>query len=120
MEHLKLKPVINISIAGAPQAETVRYSPVLKIALKEKNASDSDAVELNMDYSLFLLVIKMGTGYYPTAHDRNLHADFDNFIKKLSESGDMGSIINIQDKDSDTNYIFEYDAFGKYTFKVDQ
>lgn len=120
LEHLKLKPVINISIAGAPQAETVRYSPVLKIALKEKNASDSDAVELNMDYSLFLLVIKMGTGYYPTAHDRNLHADFDNFIKKLSESGDMGSIINIQDKDSDTNYIFEYDAFGKYTFKVDQ
>lgn len=124
LENLKLDPAIKSLSNNDPKTSLDRYSPTLKIRFKKTNNNSSDSSndeELSMDYSLFSLMLNMNKGYYPTAHDKNIHANFDKFVNELTKLGNESKKIIIEEKKSDDEIhkaVFEHNEFG-YSFKVD-
>lgn len=95
----------------------VRYSPTLDIRIKKKGTNESES--LDMDFSLFQLMLHMDEGYYPSAHDKNTHTDFNSFVQRLCNKGDKSSRIIIKDRDDGINWVFEHNGFS-YEFKAEK
>jgi DNA phosphorothioation-dependent restriction protein DptF len=116
----------RLKLEGAPSKSNkqlfqpvVRYVPYVIIKLKNENQSDnSDVAKLDMDYSLFKLLLSMKDGYMPTAHDKNTHTDFDSYVCQLIKLGSKTKKVIIRDKKTNCDMSFSIDNFGEYEFKV--
>lgn len=113
LERLHIKPKI-VSIDAQDNVEIQRFSPSLKLRFSKDPDLEESYVEIDIDYSLFEIIMAMKEGYRPTWQDKNLHTDFVNFIQKIIDLGEKNSSIIILPKNGESTqkYIFSEDDFG--------
>lgn len=118
LEQLQLKFVVNRH-ASINTGLIQRFSPSLILRFQKENSVDGEIAELNVDFALYELISDMKDGYRPTVQDKNRHADFVSFVRRLIEFGNKTKRIVLIPKESDKTYkiIFEDTDFG-YEFKV--
>ncbi len=119
LEQLDFKHSLNQTVAKADE-QIDRFIPMLKLYFKKVGESDRNRVEINIDYSLYELILDMKEGYRPTIQDKNIHTEFSNVVKKLEELGNKSEKITILPKGYDkiSKIVFEYNGFN-YEFKVE-
>lgn len=108
----KSEPIINEELA--------HFSNLLKLKYKKENGKDEEYVNINIDYSLYLMLYSMSEGYRPTIQDKNRHADFESSIQKIIEYGNKYSRVILVPKYSNQKYnkiVFEETDFD-FEFKV--
>jgi DNA phosphorothioation-dependent restriction protein DptF len=118
LEQLCLSPKLINNDDAINCDELTHFS--LSLNLRYENTKNKRKYEkMNIDYSLFKIILAMSGGYKPTIHDKNLHADFVGFVEKLIEFGDKENMISIiqKNRDSKEKFSFEHSQFG-YEFKV--
>ena len=113
LEQLSFKPDV---LTGNSRDEYYRFSPT--ISVRFRNEADTKNVEMNLDYSLYKLIMEMKKGYRPTAQDRNTHTEFVSNIRALTDFGSKKNKILIASKNPNSNkrYVFEESDFG-FEFK---
>ncbi len=118
LEQLSLQPYLP-TIATNDADEIQRFSPTLKIGFGKEDGQREDAKFIGIDFSMYELISDMKNGYRPTVQDKNYHADFVSYIKKLIEFGNKGKRISIVSKNGESQQKAEFSrtAFG-YKFKV--
>jgi DNA phosphorothioation-dependent restriction protein DptF len=118
LEQLSLEGVHTKQNENPPKS-IIRYAPYIMIQLKNSNQSDDQKnAKLNMDYSLFKLIVFMNDDYMPTAHDRNIHKNFDSYVQQLIKLGNKDKKVIIYDKVKNCYMSFSVDRFEQYDFKV--
>lgn len=70
------------------EEELQRFVPELRVGFEVKN---QQPIFLNIDFSLYKLLIKLNNGYIHTASDRNNHADFISFVKRILKTGNANN-----------------------------
>ncbi|WP_339197350.1 DNA phosphorothioation-dependent restriction protein DptF [Paenibacillus sp. FSL P4-0176] len=98
LQKLEIEPALE---RVEPRAEEilVKFLPMLTIAFRPKGGSP---VEIDIDYSLYSLLIRIKNGYRPNKKDKFQYIKFVEFIDQLSSNGN--------DKNE---LIFESKKFGK-------
>ena len=119
LEQLDFKHSLNQTIAKTDE-QIDRFTPILKLYFKKVGENDINRVEINVDYSLYELILDMKEGYRPTIQDKNIHTEFSNVVKKLEELGNKSEKITILPKGYDkiSKIVFEYNGFN-YEFRVE-
>ncbi len=118
LEQLSLQPYLpNMLVCDTNEIQ--RFSPVLKIGFGKEDGDSESAKYIGIDFSMYELISDMKNGYRPTVQDKNYHADFVSYIKKLIEFGNKGKRISIVSKNGELRQKAEFSktAFG-YKFKV--
>ena len=109
------------NVEGNHKTEDViyRFSPELRIKIKNQFGSAESGIETSIDYSLYRLICDMENGYKPNVKDKNLHTDFISYVKKITELGLKSKKVIIQTKGGEktVRYSFE-EAYGGYKFRV--
>lgn len=75
-----------------------------------------EIVSLDIDYSLYEILCRLGSGYIQTADDRNNHADFISFISRMLQNGKMRESVTIV-SEKGIKAVVSKTAFG-FKFKV--
>lgn len=118
VEQIALQPCIY-GKEVVNEVDLKRFSPNIKLRFENSANVSAGSAEIVMDYALFELISNMEKGYRPTVQDKNHHADFDSFVRKVTELGNKKTRVMIVSRNNDNEkYVFEKDPFGKYTFKV--
>lgn len=119
LQKLEIKPLINKDLVKRSEKELTKFFIKIPAAFTLKNADGSAAVEL--DFSLYRLVTKIGEGYRPNKNDKLQFINFVDFINKLSELGNGHEEIILEEVHSATKKKFSlsYDStFENYKFTV--
>ncbi|WP_193726670.1 DNA phosphorothioation-dependent restriction protein DptF [Paenibacillus guangzhouensis] len=119
LQKLEIQPLINKDVASCSENQLSKFLLKIPVAFKVKNSVGSAAVEL--DYSLYKLVTKIGEGYRPNKNDKLQFINFVDFINKLSELGNGREEIIFEEvhSASKSRYSLSYDnIFENYTFTV--
>lgn len=93
--------------------ELQKFVPVIEASFL---ADSGDIIKLDIDYSLYEILYRLGKGYIQTADDRNNHADFISFICKMLQNGKMKESVTIL-SEKGAKAIISKTAFG-FKFKV--
>lgn len=67
------------------EGELSKFTNYITVEFVDENSDEP--IPLVIDYNLYDLIMKLNNGYIQTSEDRNNHADFLTFIKKLKNSG---------------------------------
>ncbi|HFL3758357.1 TPA: hypothetical protein ACG3RL_004310, partial [Clostridioides difficile] len=67
LQKLEIQPFINKDLVRSSEKQLSKFLLKIPIAFKVKNSDGSAAVEL--DYSLYKLITKIGEGYRPNKND---------------------------------------------------
>lgn len=119
LQKLEIQPFINKDLVRSSEKQLSKFLLKIPIAFKVKNSDGSAAVEL--DYSLYKLITKIGEGYRPNKNDKLQFINFVDFINKLSELGNGHEEIIFEEihSTSKKRYSLSYDnTFENYTFTV--
>ena len=87
--------------------------------LQYKDGDDDTVYKIDIDYSLYKLLVAVNNGYRPNKKDKNHFIKFIEFINKLQESGSQNKELIITEKNMDNNrkYKLEFDnEFETYRF----
>jgi DNA phosphorothioation-dependent restriction protein DptF len=114
-ENIDFEPYIEDCPTHQNVDELHRFLPF--ITVKYENKKTGDIIALDIDFSLYELIYKLGAGYIQTADDRNNHADFISFIQKILKTGSADKEITLVTEDN-RRAIIERTKFGVYKFKV--
>lgn len=115
-EDLELKVDIS-NLPKSMESELKKFITVLK--LKYKSEHLEKAYEIDIDFSLYKLLIQVINGYRPNKKDKNHFIKFIEFINKLEETGSQDEKLIFTEKNRDVNrkYKLEYDnEFEFYKF----
>ena len=105
--------VCDIECSGNPVDEDLnKFANDIEIKYKD---SKNEAITLVIDYDLYKLIMKLNKGYVHTSEDRNSHADFLTFIKKIKNSGNADKKIIVTAPDG-TKVTFKKTNYG-YSYK---
>ena len=91
-EEVELRPSIDHLPTARIDSELHRFMPFLKVVFKDPVC---DGIELDIDYSLYILLHKLSKGYIQTANDRNNHADFISFVRNALRTGSLNNKIYV-------------------------
>ncbi|MDQ6423054.1 DNA phosphorothioation-dependent restriction protein DptF [Paenibacillus sp. LHD-117] len=119
LQRLEIQPLINKEMVKRSEKELSRFLIKIPVAFKLKNTDGSVAVEL--DFSLYRLVTKIGEGYRPNKNDKLQFINFVDFINKLSELGNGHEEIIVEEVQtaSKKKFSLSYDnTFENYKFMV--
>lgn len=86
------------------------------IVVKFENENSDELISLVIDFSLYQLIKKLSNGYVQTSEDRNNHADFLTFIKKIKNAGSEPHKVIIKGPNGD-KIVFRKKSLG-YTYKI--
>lgn len=118
LEDLELNqaPAIN----DEEKHDLDRFKPYINISFGIEG--HDEAIEtVSIDYLLFKLIKNVGKGYRPTVKDKNYHAEFAGFVKKLSDQGKQNKQVTIRKKgNKDLKYSFSSKPGNKFEFEVDK
>ena len=118
VEQISLEPCVY-GLSEMQQDEIHRFFPSIKLRFYNSSNAGAGSEEIVIDYSLFELMSDMEEGYRPTVQDKNHLADFDSFVRRITDLGNKKTKVTIIAKNNTSEkYLFEKDPFGKYTFKV--
>jgi len=119
LQKLEIQPFINKEMVKNSNKELSKFLLKIPVAFKIKNDDCSATVEL--DFSLYRLVTKIGEGYRPNKNDKLQFINFVDFINKLSELGNRHEEIMFEEIHSvnKKKYSLSYDStFEHYKFTV--
>lgn len=107
----------------------LRYSPGIFEPIEELSnrfktsikvyfsVSQSDNVELDVDYPLYSAICKLNKGYKPNKAEKENLLLFDEFINDLISKTSTDDLI-IKNTENDVNFLFEYNQdFDSFTFE---
>ncbi|ENK0837952.1 DNA phosphorothioation-dependent restriction protein DptF [Clostridium botulinum] len=115
-EDLELK-VDTSNLPKRDETDIKKFITTLK--LKYKNEKLEKAYEIDVDFSLYQLLIQVINGYRPNKKDKNQFIKFIEFINKLEETGSQNEKLIFTEKNREVNkkYKLEYDTeFEFYRF----
>ena len=87
--------------------------------LQYKDENSNNTYKIDIDYSLYQLLVKVNEGYRPNKNDKNHFIKFIEFINKLEETGSQNTELVITEKNREKNkkYKLEFDdEFETYRF----
>lgn len=119
LQKLEIQPLINKDVEKKSEKQLSKFLLKIPVAFKVKNSEGSAAVEL--DYSLYKLITKIGEGYRPNKNDKLQFINFVDFINKLGELGNSQEEIIFEEVHSVSKkrYSLSYDStFENYKFTV--
>ncbi|ENK1242309.1 DNA phosphorothioation-dependent restriction protein DptF [Clostridium botulinum] len=115
-EDFELK-VDTSNLPKSDETDIKKFITTLK--LKYKNEKLEKAYEIDVDFSLYQLLIQVINGYRPNKKDKNQFIKFIEFINKLEETGSQNEKLIFTEKNREVNkkYKLEYDTeFEFYRF----
>ncbi|ERI94643.1 dnd system-associated protein 3 [Clostridiales bacterium oral taxon 876 str. F0540] len=115
-EDIDLK-VDTSNLPKDEDAELKKFISTLK--LRYKNDKVGKSYEIDVDFSLYKLLIQVNRGYRPNKKDKNHFIKFIEFIDSLEETGSQNNKLIFTEKNRDINkkYKLEYDnEFEFYKF----
>ena len=112
-ERIEFEPHLKNIPEDKKVEELQRFLPFITIEYENKES----IISLDIDYSLYELIYKLASGYIQTADDRNNHADFISFIRKMIKTGSADKELTLITEDN-RRAIIEKTKFGVYKFKV--
>lgn len=121
LQKLEIEPHID-KRSVLSHTELFKFLPMLTIYFKTKNVSyesDSAIPSIDIDFSLYALLIRIKNGYRPNKKDKFQFIKFVEFIEKLNHSGNKKNEIVFESKQfgKSTRYRLQYDeTFDQYSF----
>lgn len=115
-EELDIKADVS-NLKNTSDTELIKF--LTKLKLRFKTEKEDKGKELDIDYTLYNLLNKVGKGYRPNKKDKNHFIKFIEYISKLEESGSQNERIIFIEKNREENkkYRLEYnDEFEEYRF----
>lgn len=115
-EDLDLK-VDTSNLPKSDETDIKKFITTLK--LKYKSEKLGKAYEIDVDFSLYKLLMQVINGYRPNKKDKNQFIKFIEFINKLEKTGSQNEKLIFTEKNRDFNkkYKLEYDTeFEFYRF----
>lgn len=115
-QNIELKPNTSNLLENEAN-ELKKFNTTLKLQYKNENKDKS--YEIDIDFSLYKLLIKITNGYRPNKKDKNQFINFIQFINKLEETGSQNDKLIFIEKNKNINrkYKLEYDCeFEFYKF----
>ncbi|WP_368246141.1 DNA phosphorothioation-dependent restriction protein DptF [Clostridium paraputrificum] len=115
-EELELKADIS-KLPSSNEAELVKFLTSLELNFKTEKLNKS--VGIDIDFSLYDLLVKVTKGYRPNKKDKNHFIKFIEFINKLESTGSQSEKLVFTQKNREENKKFrlEYDdEFEIYKF----
>lgn len=92
------------------------FKPTIVLAYYGEEVTDAK-IELDIDYPLFELLLKVREGYRPNKRDEEDAVKFVEFIDKLMSIGEKRNEILISFPREDNNYLLKRDEFGSFVFE---
>ncbi|WP_270474718.1 DNA phosphorothioation-dependent restriction protein DptF [Clostridium cochlearium] len=92
---------------------------ITTLKLKYKNEKSEKSYEIDVDFSLYKLLVQVVNGYRPNKKDKNQFIKFIEFINKLEKIGSQREKLIFTEKNRESNrkYKLEYDTeFQFYRF----
>lgn len=88
------------------------------LKLKYKGENGEKSYEIDVDYTLYKLLVQVNSGYRPNKKDKNHFIKFIEFINKLEDTGSQNEEIIFTEKNRENNkkYKLELDEFNTYRF----
>ncbi|OWA34244.1 DNA phosphorothioation-dependent restriction protein DptF [Saccharibacillus sp. O16] len=121
LQKLEIEPHIERANA-LPETELFKFLTMMKIQFRTKGASYADGSEvptIDIDYSLYSLLIRIKQGYRPNKKDKFQYIKFVEFIDKLNNAGTQKNEMVFESKQfgKSTRYRLQYDeTFDQYSF----
>ena len=115
-EELELKADTS-NLPSNKDSELIKFLTEMEIKYKGDNLDSSCGIDI--DYSLYDLLIRVGNGYRPNKKDKNHFIKFIEFINKIEYSGSQNSKLTFTEKNREENkkYRLEFDEeFEIYRF----
>lgn len=115
-EELELK-VDTSNLPRNGETDLKKFIATLKLKFKSERLGRN--YEIDVDFSLYKLLIQVINGYRPNKKDKNNFIKFIEFINKLEETGSQNEKLIFTEKNRDVNkkYKLEYDnEFEFYRF----
>ncbi|MBE6054298.1 MAG: DNA phosphorothioation-dependent restriction protein DptF [Clostridium sartagoforme] len=115
-ELLKLKADVS-NLPNNKSNELIKFLTEMDIRYRGDNLDNSCGIDI--DYSLYELLIRVGNGYRPNKKDKNHFIKFIEFINKLECAGSQNSQLTFTEKNREENkkYRLEFDdEFEIYRF----
>lgn len=115
-EKIKLKADTR-NLPKSDEVDLKKFIGTLNLQYKDEDAEIS--YKIDIDYSLYKLLVAVNNGYRPNKKDKNHFIKFIEFINKLEESGSQNKELVITEKNMDNNkkYKLEFDdEFETYRF----
>lgn len=93
-----------------------KFIGTLNIQYKDVKGDKSYCIDI--DYSLYKLLIAVNNGYRPNKKDKNHFIKFIEFISRLEDTGSQNKELLITEKNKENNkqYRLEFDEFETYRF----
>lgn len=121
LQKLEIEPHID---RVSPSSETIlfKFLTMMTIQFRTKNvtyASDTTIPTIDIDFSLYALLIRIKNGYRPNKKDKFQFIKFVEFIDKLNNSGSPKNEIVFESKHfgKPTRFRLQYDeTFDQYSF----
>jgi DNA phosphorothioation-dependent restriction protein DptF len=121
LQKLEIDPHID-KRSVLSYTELFKFLTMMTIKFKTKNVtyeSDAAVPSIDVDYSLYALIIRIKNGYRPNKKDKFQFIKFVEFIEKLNNSGNQKNEIVFESKQfgKSTRYRLQYDeTFNQYSF----
>ncbi|ETI90599.1 MAG: hypothetical protein Q607_CBUC00054G0059 [Clostridium butyricum DORA_1] len=115
-EKIELKSDLS-NLPKNDENDLKKFIGTLKLKYKGENTDRS--YEIDIDYTLYKLLIQVNNGYRPNKKDKNHFIKFIEFINKLEEAGSQHEEIMFTEKNRENNKQFklEFDEeFETYRF----
>lgn len=77
---------------------------------------NNNKISLDVDYSLYEYIVKLGNGFKPNKSEKEDLIIFDEFIDALVDEPTEEGLL-IRDLELNNDFYFEYDDFGDFVFK---
>lgn len=121
LQNLEIEPHV-VRTAPLHELELFKFLTMMNIEFKAKNtshANENSIVSIDIDYTLYSLLIRIKNGYRPNKKDKFQFVKFVEFIDRLSRLGNQREEIVFESKHfgKSTRYCLKYDAtFEQYSF----
>lgn len=121
LQKMEIEPHIS-KVSPLPEVELFKFLTMMTIQFRTKNAtysSDATIPTIDIDFSLYALLIRIKNGYRPNKKDKFQFIKFVEFIDKLNNSGNQKNEIVFESKQfgKSTRYRLQYDeTFDQYSF----
>lgn len=115
-EKLELKADTS-NLPNNKDSELIKFLTEMEIRYKGDNLDTSCSIDI--DYSLYDLLIRVGNGYRPNKKDKNNFIKFIEFINKIECAGSQNNQLTFTEKNREENkkYRLEFDEeFEIYRF----
>ena len=116
--QLKYRINQDIQIKPEPIREEQIYGQLSKFLLfvKLRFRIKEELIEIELDYFLYELLMKINRGYQINKKDRNDFVKFENIVKKISIYGDKENALEVIDKIRKISFKVRIDEFGDYVY----